>query len=382
MIKILIKNILLCIAVTFIGLTACATDNTPKPNDIPPITNADKLSISWDIGSLGSSSASSFAPVVDTNNSVFTADSNGNIYKIDSTDGTIITKFNIKRNLSSGCAISADSIFVTTVDNSLLSIGKVNEKVLWEIKLPTISIEPPQIMGNTIVVRTNDDSILAYNAETGALLWVYQRPVPGLTLRVTNTMQLVPSGGVLVVGLPSGRLVMLNLTNGTPIWENNVAVPQGATDLDKLTDIAMRPVLDDRMICVASFNGNLSCLDAISSNLIWSKKFSSSSQILIDNQNVYAISQDGTMYAFDKSTGASQWSNDVLKNRGLGSPAFLNNNILVVDDKGYINLFSRNDGQLIARVSSNLSGGTSYPWSNGHRVIMQSGSGNISSITQ
>jgi outer membrane protein assembly factor BamB len=88
------------------------------------------------------------------------------------------------------------------------------------------------------------------------------------------------------------------------------------------------------------------------------------------------------MYAFDKSTGASQWSNDVLKNRGLGSPAFLNNNILVVDDTGYINLFSRNDGQLIARVSSNLSGGTSYPWSNGHRVIMQSGSGNISSITQ
>lgn len=361
----------------------CATDNTPKPKAVPPITDPmKKIVITWDINSLSGGNTGSFVPVIDVDNSIFTADGAGYIYKIDSSDGTTIFSFKLEHRLSSGTAISSDTIFVTTEDDYLLAIGMVNHDIKWKAKLPTLSIEAPQVVNNTVVVRTNDASILAYNAQTGALLWIFQRPIPTLTLRATSTFQIAASGDVIIAGQPGGRISVINLLNGSSIWDTFVAIPEGATDLDKLTDIDMRPVLSGKEIYVGSYNGRIACLDAITSNPIWSNKFSTSTQLLLDEQNVYAISQDGVVYAFDKNNGNIVWKNDVLQYRVLSSPALLNANLIIVDYDGYINVFDKKTGVLSARISSNLTDGASYPISNGYKVIIQSASGNLAAITE
>jgi outer membrane protein assembly factor BamB len=319
-------------------------------------------------------------PTVD-NGTIFTADSYGNILRIDQSDGTIINHFHSKRKFSSGTAVSSDSIFVTTVDGYLLSIDKAAGKIKWQAQLPTIAVETPQVSDGIVVIRTNDAEILAYNASTGSLLWVYQKPIPSLTLRVYNTFQIIGKD-VIIVGQPGGRMALINLNTGVPIWENYVALPVGATDLDKLTDVSVRPVLNDRQICVATFNGKITCIDAISSSMLWSKNFSTSYGVLVDTQNVYSISQDGVLFAYDKNTGGRIWSNDVLQYRSLSVPVFLNNNILVVDKEGNLYLFNRNDGHMVATKSSALKDGVAYPWADGKKVILQSGNGAIAEITQ
>lgn len=361
-------------------ICACSSSNEPKPKPVPEIEHVENIAVVWDDNDLQSSMAGSFVPVVD-NHTIFTADGSGEIFRIDQTDGTIINSFYYKRKFSSGTAVTSNSIFVTTMDGYLLSIDKVHGKINWQAQLPTIAVEAPQVGGDIIVVRTNDAGVLAYNADSGSLLWVYQKPSPPLTLRVYNTFQVL-GRDVVLIGQPGGRLALLNLNTGVPIWENYVAIPEGATDLDKLTDVSVRPVINDKQICVATFNGKLACLDAISSNIIWGKKFSTSYGVLIDEQNTYSVSQDGVVSAYDKNTGAVVWANNDLQYRNLGIPVFLNNNILVIDSEGYINLFNRNDGKLVARVHSNLRGGISYPWSDGKRVVVQSANGNIAEIAQ
>lgn len=362
------------------GLLCSCASSGPEPLPVPPVSNPEKLSIVWSDNDLASSPPFQFVPVVD-NNAIFTADAKGNIFKIDRTDGTIISHFKLKRALSSGTAVSSDSIFVTTKSAYLFSINKATGAINWRAQLPTISVEAPQVSGHILLVKTNDADTLAYDTNSGNLLWVYQKPVPTLTLRSNNTFAIVDKE-VAAIGQPGGRLVLMNITNGNPIWENYIAIPEGATDLDKLTDVAVRPVLYEKDICVATFNGKLSCLDAISSNIIWSKKFSTSYGVLIDAQNVYSINTEGVIYAFDKATGASIWSNDVLRYRSLSPPVFLDNNILVVDSEGFINLFNNNDGKLVARLKSHLTGGVSYPLSDNKRVFVQSASGEIAEITQ
>jgi len=376
-----LKNIIICSGI-FLLLSGCATDNTPKPNPVPEITNPEKITLNWNLGYLARSHAGSFAPVIDQDNSIFTADSSGHIYKIDSSDGTTIFSFALKRKLSSGTAVSADSIFVTTLDDYIVCIGKVNHEVKWQAHLPTISIEPPQMAGDLVIVRTNDASLLAYDVATGKLRWIYQRPIPTLTLRSTNTFQVSPLNDVIVYGQPGGRLSIINAQNGTSIWDTFFAVPVGATDIDKLTDINMRPVInDDKTICLASYNGRIGCLSGLTSNVIWSNKFSTSQQLVVDAQNVYAVSQDGVVYAFDRKTGVEVWKNDALQYRTLGSLVFLGNNLVSIDNDGYINMFSKVDGRLVARFGSDLKDGTSYAISNGYKVIMQSANGDIASIT-
>lgn len=363
-----------------LSIFACSSSSEPKPKPIPDIEHPEKLDIVWNYNNLEPGLSGSFVPVID-NNAIFTADSLGDVYRIDKTDGTIITHFKFKRKFSSGTAVSSDAIFATTMDGYLLSIDKASGRINWQAQLPTISVEAPQIGGNVVVVRTNDAQVLAYDTSSGNLLWVYQKTSPPLTLRVYNTLQVV-GRDVVLIGQPGGRLALLNLTTGVAIWENYVAVPEGATDLDKLTDVSVRPIINDKEICVATFNGKLSCLDAISSSAIWAKKFSTSYGVLVDDQNVYAVTQEGVMYAYDKYAGGRIWSNDNLQYRTLSTPVFLGNNILIVDSEGNIYLINRNDGKMVSKIKSNLKDGTAYPWSDGKKVILQSGNGNIAEITQ
>ena len=299
---------------------------------------------------------------------------------MDATDGSIITKFITKRNLTSGVAVSNTHIFVTTKDGYLLAVDRADGAIAWQASLPTISIEAPQVGGDIVIVKTNDGQVSAYDTYSGSLLWVYQRSAPTLTLEAVNSFQVIGKE-VVAVGQAGGHLALLNLLNGTPIWETYVAIPEGATDLDKLTDVTTRPVLNDKTLCVATYNGKITCLDAISSNLIWSKKFSSYQGLIIDAKNVYAVSTDGVVVAFDKNTGSIVWKNDSLQYRSLSAPVFLNDNILVIDNEGYIHLFSNIDGTEVSRLSSSLYNGVALVYTTtSNNVYAQSANGKIVNI--
>jgi outer membrane protein assembly factor BamB len=369
-----------------IGLFGCASDNSPKPQPMPKIDNEVNLKSGWSQNRLTPSDTpvrGGFVPVSQDSSIIYVADAGNNIYKLDGSDGSIIKDYDYPFDdgeFQSGVAVSAQNVFVTTTKGKLIAIDKVSGNVSWTSQLPTLSIEAPQVAKEIVVVRTNDAEILAFDAATGKTLWIYQKPIPPLTVRAHNTFSII-AGEVVAVGLPGGKLALLNLFTGIPIWENYVAIPTGSTDLDKLTDVTTRPVIDERLMCVATFNGKIACMDAFSSNIIWQKPFSSSQGLVIDQQNVYAVSQDSVVYAFDKMTGSQVWSNDTMQYRGLGAPALLANGVVAVDKDGYVHMFNRNDGHEMARYSSSMQYGTSVPLSMNNTVYYQSNSGNISQIS-
>ena len=359
------------------GLNGCASDNSPQPQPMPLVTNEATLTLGWS-KHLGAGQAGSFIPV-NFDNAIFAAAGDGQVYKIDPSDGSIISHFKLRRKLSSGVAVTGATIFVTTMDAQLLAIDKGNGKIRWQAQLPTLALEAPQTAADLVVVRTNDAELLAFNVADGAAAWIYQKPIPALTLRTRNTFQVV-GNDVVAAGLPGGKLALLNLRTGVPIWENYIAIPEGATDLDKITDIAMRPVIDNKMLCVASYNGKIACLDAISSNIMWEKNFSSSRGLVIDQQNVYAVSQDGVVDAYDKASGGQVWQNITLQYRNLGIPALLGNGIILSDSDGWIHMFNRNDGHEMARIASKLYAGTSYPLVRDNGVVFQAANGYLALI--
>ncbi len=369
-------NILLIIALL---ISSCATDqskNTLQSSNL--YDDKDAIGINWNLNILNfKDNFSSFVPVFD-NNTIYTADSLGNIYKIDVSDGSIISHFKINNQISSGIAAFNDAIFVTTTDGMLLSIGKITHQILWQAVLPNISIEPPLIVSNKIIVRSNGATITAYDIYSGNLLWVYDYINPPLTIRATATMTVPYPNDILIVGFPLGVLAVININNGMLIWQNNIATTTGATDLEKLIDITIKPVIDDKNICVTSFNGNLSCINSMTNEVIWSKPFSSTHQIIINQDILYAINQDNVIYAFNKQTGIILWHNDEIKIK-IYDPFVLYNRLLVIDNNGVIYIFN-NNGEITRKINSNLLGGNIGIILNNNKVILQSANGHIAKI--
>jgi len=90
----------------------------------------------------------------------------------------------------------------------------------------------PVVGAGLVLVRSGDSRIFAFEQSDGKRRWVYQRAacfasssarLPGVTI----------AGDSAYAGFPPARLVAISLENGGVRWEASVALPRGATELER-----------------------------------------------------------------------------------------------------------------------------------------------------
>ncbi len=208
-----------------------------------------------------------------------------------------------------------------------------------------------------------------------------QRVIPPLTVR-RFAGGIVTRGG-LFTGTAGGKLLAMDVATGNVAWEGNVATPKGATELERIADITSLPVIDEREVCAAAYQGRLACFDPLRGTLIWSRDFGSLGGIALDNRYLYLTDDKSAIQALDKTTGASVWKQDKLAARAPSGPAVVGDYLAVVDGEGYLHLLDRNDGSLVGRLATDDKAPLAQPVAAGDTMVWQSAGGNlISAATQ
>ncbi len=210
-----------------------------------------------------------------------------------------------------------------------------------------------------VVVWSLDGRIFGLDESDGTRKWVYQRATPPLTVR--RFAGGVVSRGGLFAGTAGGKLLALDLATGALGWEASVATPRGATELERIADVTSLPVVEERQVCAAAYQGRVACFELIRGNLTWSRDLSS----LVGHRDrqpyLYITDDDGAIHALDKATGASVWKQDKLSARFPGGPVVIGDYLGVVDGEGYLHLLDRNDGSLVGRVATDGAAALSQP---------------------
>jgi outer membrane protein assembly factor BamB len=201
-----------------------------------------------------------------------------------------------------------------------------------------------------VVVRASDGKIFGIDAATGQRKWAYQRATPALTVR-SNAGVTIYRGGVFA-GFPGGKLIALNLDNGAFGWEATVAQPRGATEVERVTDVTSNPVVDDRRVCAAAFQGRVACFDLFRGTLLWAKEVSSISGLTMDGRNIYVTDDKSVVVAYDKATGQEVWKQNKLRLWRLTAPLVYGDHLVVGGLKGYIHFLNRSNGVITARVET------------------------------
>jgi outer membrane protein assembly factor BamB len=229
-----------------------------------------------------------------------------------------------------------------------------------------------------VIVRSGDHRLAAYDTVDGKRKWVYQRPTTPLSLRATAGPVLVDK--YVFAGFPGGKLIAVNAENGAPLWEGTVALPKGATELDRIADVTSIPVIDGRMICAAAFQGRVSCFDLGNGNLLWSRDISSAAGLSIDSRYVYVTDDKGAVHALDKASGASLWKQDKLFLRRVTAPLPLRNLVVVADVQGITHFLNRDDGSFAARLPTGGSPVRAPPQRLGSDLLLQTANGRVFAI--
>ncbi|KAF3998856.1 outer membrane protein assembly factor BamB [Glaciimonas immobilis] len=323
--------------------------------------------------SVGNAGEYTFSPAV-SGASVYAASADGTVTRIDAAKGVAAWRINAGMKLTAG--VGTDGFFVAVAgEKGALLVYDAEGKLRWKAQASSEILSSPAVGQGLVIVRSLDNRITAYDAESGERKWTAQRSVPSLTLRSAPGILIVAQAAF--VALPGGRLSALNLANGGPWWEMAIGDPRGTTELERVADASGMPLLTGKDVCAVAYQGRVGCFDGGSGAAHWVKNFSSAVGVGGDDRNLYAADEHGAVSAFTIDNGTVVWRSDALANRQLSSPVAFGPSVAVGDFEGYIHFLSRENGSLVARVRADKSAVLPTSVVAGSNVIFQTKSGTL-----
>jgi len=325
------------------------TPSAPKVKaaELSPIQPTAQLRVLWQ-ASVGGAGEFVFTPAV-VGGAVFAAAKDGTVVRLE--QGRQVWRVAAGQQLSGGVGADDKLVVVGTLKGDVLAFDAGTGQELWKARVTSEVLAAPTINAGLVIVRSGDSRIFGFDAADGRRRWVYQRSVPALTLRSNAGVVPFDQGGFFA-GFPGGKLAVINQANGAAMWEGAVALPKGATELERVADVTGTPAIRGRQICAAAYQGRVACFDLGSGNAMWSREVSSRAGADLDEHNVYVSDDKGNVLAYDRSSGSSVWKQDKLSLRQLSRPLALGTRVVVADFQGFVHLLRREDGAFAARIAT------------------------------
>ena len=211
-------------------------------------------------------------------------------------------------------------------------------------------LAPPQVGNALVVVRSADNRVFAFGEDDGKRRWVYQRAPSSLIVRSPAGVTLF--GDTAFAGFSGGKLTAISLGNGGLRWEATVALPKGATELERVTDVVGEPAIQGQEVCAAAYQGRVACYEMANGKPLWARDVSSLTGVSLDARYAFVSDDRGAVHALDRSNGRSVWKQDKLANRQLSVPLAAGNAIAVGDLEGYVHFLARDSGAFVARFAT------------------------------
>jgi outer membrane protein assembly factor BamB len=344
----------------------------PLPEFQPSVT----VATSWRL-SLGSGRGTFLQPAV-TDNGIYAASAAGTVQRVDPASGSVVWRTEVQSRLVAGVGADGFAVAVTTPRGEVITLD-ADGRERWRAQVNSDVISPPLVGRGLVIVRSTDQRVSAFEADTGKRRWIYVRQVPPLTLRAST--ELAFAGDNVLAGFPGGRLVAIALANGAARWESSVSEPRGTTEVERLADVLGPLVVDAGQVCAASFQGRVTCADAGSGTLRWTRDLSAGAGVARDARGVYAVDAGSQLHAFAADNGASLWRNERLANRALTTPLALAGVVAVGDLAGYVHFLTAAEGSFAARVQVDSSAITARPLAWGDGAVVLTSDGTLALLT-
>jgi len=341
-------------ALVFLGLLASCgggQDNTEPPAELTAIEYDIPLQLNWSLDTRATKNRASYRlrPLV-IDDRIYSIDTGGTVICVDLVKGRKLWKFDTELAPITGLG-GNDQIFIaTSKDGDIVAYQESDDGLvkLWGTRVESEIRATPVVDNDQVFVRSVDGKLRSLAIADGAEQWVVSRRVPALSL--TGNSAALVAGPLVFAGFADGKVIAYERASGQTRWESTISAPGGRTEIERLVDVDGRFVLSNGVIYVASFQGRLAALQAVSGDLLWSREFSSYQAIAFDDDALYLSADDDHLWAIDRRTGTAFWKQDVLNARKITAPTVIGDNLVVADLDGYLHWFSRSEGTLISRI--------------------------------
>ena len=364
-------------AVAAAALAGCSSaPSGPQPAPLPDLPAGKPVRQLWR-AHVGAADGFVFSPAL-VGDAVYAAARDGTVSRLDAATGRVRWRASAGTRLSAGVGADAASVAVASEEGEVIVLEAETGKPRWRARVSSEVLAAPAIGAGLVIVRSIDNRIFAFGAGDGKRRWVYQRAASSLIVRTPAGA--VISGESVYAGFRGGKLAAIALSNGGLRWEATVALPSGATELERVTDVVGDPVIQGREVCAAAYQGRVACYEMASGRQVWARELSSLNGLSIDERYAYAADERGAVHALERASGRSVWKQDKLAYRQLSLPVPVGNALAVGDFAGYVHFLARDTGAFLARYETGAGAVRAAPVATPAGVLVQGAGGELHAL--
>jgi outer membrane protein assembly factor BamB len=309
---------------------------------------------------------------------IYTATGKGSLIRLDRTTGKQIWRIQTGIVISGGVANGDGLVLIGGNKGDVLAYDE-DGKLRWKGLVSSEVLNVSQVADGMVLVRSGDGRITGLSAADGKRMWMFERSTPALVVRSHAGVAI--NRGVAFAGFAGGKLAAIRIKDGEVLWEAQVSQPSGNTELERISDITSDPIVDDEQVCAISFQGRIACFDKTQGSPLWNRDISSDKGIMVLGRYLYLTDSAGSVHSLDKTTGSTSWKNGELSLRKTTAPLALGNFVVVGDFEGYLHAMKRDDGKFAARIKMEGGAILDAPIEMDDGVLVQTRGGDMYSLS-
>lgn len=336
------------------SLSACTgffdKDNTPKPKALASFTPQTKPHLLWKT-SVGNGTGNEYlklSPAM-SEHAIYTSSTDGVVASINKDNGKINWRANTGFMLSSGPGVGNGIVVIGSMHGNIVALNEATGRTAWTTSIKGQILANPAVREGYVIIKALDGNVTALATNDGHKLWSFKQSEPDLILRGSSAPLI--SDNQVITGFANGNLVSSQLRSGDIQWLQQIATPEGAFAIDRMTDIDADPIIKGHRIFAATYQGNIASLDWRSGRQLWSQQLSSYTGMTADERAVYVSDAKSNVWAFNVDSGNSLWQQKALEFRNVSGPAEVGRFIVLGDAEGYVHWLDKSDGHFAARES-------------------------------
>lgn len=232
-----------------------------------------------------------------------------------------------------GGGLAADNgrLYIANGYGVVAALEPGSGKVIWQKNLGAPVRAAPTAAGDKLFVVTVQGRFYCLSGVDGAELWAV-RGLPQQASLTTSTSPAV-DGDIVVVPYPSGDIMALKVSDGTPVWSENLARTRATSQLASMSDAA-RPAIDGGTVFAVGHAGRMIATNSKTGERLWSINVPGIQTPWVAGNTVYVVDTGGRVMALSRADGKTLWTANLPESKTWSGPVLAGNTLWLASSKG------------------------------------------------
>ncbi|MFZ5746995.1 MAG: PQQ-binding-like beta-propeller repeat protein [Pseudomonadota bacterium] len=303
------------------------------------------------------------APVV-ADGKLFAMDTDGAVHAFSADDGrelwqfeTVKDKENKGARFGGGASFDGGRVFATNGLGDVVALNAEDGAEVWRARPGGPLRGSPTIANGNVYVVSQDNQLFALNQQTGEVLWFKAATLE--SQGVFGVAAPASAQGTVVAGFSSGELNSYRYENGQSLWSDTLSRTSISTAVSSLSDIDAEPVIDQGRVYAVGQGGRMVAMELTSGTRLWEQNLASISTPWVAGEWVFLVTDDAKLFCLARGSGKIRWisqlphyRNEKKKKNPISwvGPVLAGGRLILGNSEGEIVSVAPADGSVIGKI--------------------------------